>query len=110
MYELKYYQVLTALLRYTHEDYLYKLSTYTIEITDMGFRYTIRYRMQIARFMADAWLTCLNYIIRADVFELKTQSPIIMFWPATKMSPLGLDPSRRPPTTRPRQCLAPLSI
>ena len=34
---------------------------------------------------------------------------IIMFWPATKMSPLGLDPPRRPPTTRTRQCLAPLS-
>ena len=32
---------------------------------------------------------------------------IIMFWPATKMSPLGLGPPRRPPTTRPRQCLAP---
>ena len=37
-------------------------------------------------------------------------SSIIMFWPATKMSPLGLGPPRRPPTTRTRLCLAPLSV
>ena len=52
----------------------------------------------------------LDMLLQPPLLERPIISAIIMFWPATKMSPLGLGPPRRPPTTRPGQCPAPLLV